>query len=386
MNESNLSDIIEKDEVLSDGEISSLIDVFEERKTDESVGEVPGGVVLEILDTEDEDEAEEEIGRRRAPGIRSIGKKEDKAGETDQLLTGLESKQSSQKVEIFFNELCSRLKTILSSSITNLLQKVSVSAERLSIEQSAYGEIVHSVLSATKNSSCIILFPFKDEALKVPDMVEIDLDLAFAMIDLFLGGDAFSIPDKGKITDFERDIISKMMTKMKSDFANLLHPSLELEDSPPRVVNYMDLGDIPHQVRPIISLPIRLTLEINHQTSISGNFVVHIPYSIIEREKLYVDNLDRENLKGAKKLSQTSIQEKAMDIPLNLQVCFPPRTITVGELLNLQEEDIIKLNTTLEDKLNVKLQEENKFLGEPLLIGKNQKAVEISDLPQGWDS
>lgn len=344
---------------------------------------------LDSLDTVDENEifSDEEI--KSLIDIERDATLEDEESGVDKKTTrmsvlGLESDQAWQKKVVFFRDLCERFEIILESSIVNLL-RISVSAEKLPIGHSTYRRVVNSAFADPENLSCIVLLPFRENNLKTPDIIELDMNLAFLMIDLNLSGDGLSIPKKSKITDFERSIMGRIMTKIKRDLTQVWHPSLELIDSPPKVLSYLDLVEVSYQEQPVISFPFRLTLQNDSSNPITGNFTVHIPYSIMSVEKLYIDNLDKADSKGTEKSSRTSIQEKVMDISLDLQVCFPPRPITVGELLNLKSGDIIKLGITTESKLNVKLEERTKFLGTPVLAG-NWRAVKISNLPPNWNT
>ena len=370
MEESDLLDIAEEGGILSNEEIEALIDVFgSEKETADSVqyGKTEKGATLEILDDTDDEESRTDKKATRLSVL------------------GLESNEAWQKKADFFKDLCDHFEIILGSSITNLFG-ISARAEKLSMGRSTYKEVIKSAFTFTdtESLSCVIFFPFKDSSMKAFDIVEIELSLAFLMVDFYLKGDGLYLPKKNKITDFERSIMSKIMKKIMYNLTQVWHPSFELADSEPKVFSCLDLGKISYQEQPVISFPFNLTLQ-NSQDAINGKFTVHIPYSIMNTDKMYIDNLGTKEMSRTKmkNSSPTSIQEKIMDVPLQLQACFPSTSITFGELLNLKKGDIIKLGITTESKLNVRLQERTRFLGIPVLV-ENWKAVKICALPSNW--
>jgi len=364
INKVNISGANE-DVILSDDEIEALIDVFGAKKrkavTTEFEDISSRGATLEILGTE---ESEEELKKDNI---------------FSSMLVGSESNQAWQKRASFFNDLCSRFELVLSNSLSSFLGGIRVFTEKLPIGRSTYRNVLDSSLADPENMSCIILFAFQDNSINVNDMVELDLNLVFLMVDLFLGGDGLVIPNKKKVTDFERNIVSKIMSKLRNDLSKIWHPSLELRASPPRVFSYLDLAETSFQEQPVITFPFKITLQNSERNTISGNFIVHIPYSIMSIDKMYIDNIDTK-AEDRKEKSQISMKEKIMDVPLCLQARFPPVSITFGELLELKKGDTIKLNITTQDKIVVKIEDKTKFLGVPRLVG-NMKAVEICDTP-----
>lgn len=346
---------------LSSTEIESLINVFEQDASTDTTqydDQLSNrNATLEILDT-----AVEDVPIDKEPSRLSVS-------------SGVESKKAWQKKLIFFQDLCTRFEVILRTYITSLL-RVSTRAEKLPIGRSTYRDVVNSSFNSDKRL-CIIMFPFEYDT-DVYDIIELDLNLVFFMVDLYLGGDASSIPNKNEITDFERIVISKMIGDIRTSMSQIWHPELELIDRPPKVLSFRDLADSSYKDQSVMTFPFRMTLQNGDQSPINGRFVVHISDVIKDMDEMYIDVRDKKatSKNGMKDASKASMEEKVMEIPLWLQVRFPARKITFGELLKLKEGDLIKLGVTIRDKVNVKLQEKDKFHGKLVLAG-NMKAVEI---------
>ena len=113
------------------------------------------------------------------------------------------SRESSR----LLHSLHSNYARYLGSSLSEILM-TTVDVECVHIEQLAYEEYLASLLAP----SCIGVFSM--EPLETLGAIEINLMLAFSIIDRVLGGSGISEPYNRKLTDIEEMVISKVMKRV----------------------------------------------------------------------------------------------------------------------------------------------------------------------------
>ena len=64
---------------------------------------------------------------------------------------------------------------------------------------------------------------------------------------------------------------------------------------------------------------------------------------------------------------------------LSISVKLGTTELNIKKILNLKKGDVILMNTKVNGKLSVAIEDEEKFLGYPGIIGK-KKAVRITDI------
>ena len=265
-------------------------------------------------------------------------------------------------------EVYDKLARLLGNSFSALLQH-SMEVEFVSTEIVKYTECI----SAFSNPTSFTIFTM--DPLIGSAMMAIEPRLVYSLIDCMFGGD-------GKPTERVREftlIEQRMMRKFALEvFANLekawkivdpITVVLKKTEIKPEFVHLASANDL--MVLIVFSVK-------GHE--FSGNLHFCIPYLMLEpiKEKLsskYLREKDMEHHWSAQ------LEMLLQDTPVTLIAELGITTRSISDLLDLQVDDVIQLNTGPEDLVNLTVDHIPKFLGFPGII-KGNRAVEIAALHQ----
>jgi len=204
-------------------------------------------------------------------------------------------------------------------------------------------------------------------------MIVIEPDLLFSLIDCMFGGKGKTVSQVREFTLIEQRAIKIFVIEVLKNFEKawkIIHSvevSLKDTENNPRFVRLVDPNDS----------AMVIVFSINGD-EFSGKIYFCIPYLMLEpfKDKLSYGNLT--NLETDNKWNaelQALLQETRVSITTELGMT----THTVSELLNLQQGDVVKLNTGPHDPVTVKVEGVPKFQGVPGVV-KGNRAVEITAL------
>jgi flagellar motor switch protein FliM len=260
----------------------------------------------------------------------------------------------------------------LSGNLGTLLRK-RLEVNPISVDMTKFGEFMRSLPVPTSINL------FKMNPLRGSALLVIDTRLVFAFVENFFGGSGTQPKVEGReFTPIEQGIIKKVVLTSLRELEHAWHPIHEIEIEFQR-------SEINPQFASIIppsDVVVVVTFEIELENAV-GNLIVALPYATIEpiRSKLYA-SYQSERLE----IDQTwlnRMKERLMDTPLELVVNLGTTTLTTRQLLDLDEGDILVLDTDLEDDLMAKVEGLPKFRGKPgkkkgnkaFLISQEEKSV-----------
>ncbi len=282
------------------------------------------------------------------------------------------SRESSR----LLHSLHSNYARYLGSSLSEILM-TTVDVECVHIEQLAYEEYLASLLAP----SCIGVFSMGP--LETLGAIEINLMLAFSIIDRVLGGSGISEPYNRTLTDIEEMVISKVMKRvlkvLQESWQQSLKMKLNLErlESSPRLIRLTAKDD------PVVLILLNVKLK-----DISNIMSLCLPLMSIKRvlegtrsrAELSSENGSSRGMGDCphEKIESYSNEMYTHILGLNvtLSAQYESSPVTLGDFLELQKGDIIKLQSTSKDRVLIFVEGQKRFHGEPGVV-KGQRAIRI---------
>jgi len=260
---------------------------------------------------------------------------------------------------------------VTASSLSSYL-RAGTTVSLSSIEQVVYDEYIHQLA----NPTLVNLIELQPLAGRI--VVEMNMNLGLAMLDRMMGGPGTVSARQAELTDIEmallRSLGSTVSAALKDGWA-------AVADLQPVLVETVLNADLVQAALPgdIAAL---LLFEI-HTLNMSGMLSICVPHPVIE------PLMDRLNTQawfssGSRKAGSDDDRQKLADgirdARLPIAVELGSTTISVGELLDIREGDVIRLDRSAEGDLPVLAGKRARFLGRPGTLGGN-RAIQVTGLP-----
>lgn len=345
---------MKREEILSQEEIDALMQVFSKKASTE-----PHSYACPEALRRDEATSETQV--EHSDFI------EDEIEEKDNLKKRIDKnfqklkKQSKRISELFSHSLVSSLSELLRRDV---VLKNSV------VEQPLFFE---DFFASMNNPSCIGVLTF--EMSKITALLELDLNLAYSIIDITLGGSGDNlIKSKRALTDLELKLMRKPMEQILFSLDKALNLKLQLEE--------------------VLTYPSSINLNSYHEVVVPFAFDI-MPEEYIQNPPTYMitftlprialesqfsnQNTIKIDLKKGDKYLEAIKKSPLIDVPLRLVAQIHSAEITIGKLMEMKIGETIVLGMHKDDDLiEVELSVEGcpKFKGKLGAIGR-YKAVEI---------
>ncbi|NGQ94016.1 flagellar motor switch protein FliM [Brevibacillus sp. SYP-B805] len=264
------------------------------------------------------------------------------------------------------HENYARLLTTYFSAQLRTFVQISVA----SVDQLPYDEFIRSIPKMT------ILNIFEAPPLEGRMVMEVNPNIAYAMLDRLLGGQG-SIPDKmGALTEIETTVMEKVFSKALDSFHDAWKQIIELDP-------YLEVMEMNPQFMQIVS-PNEIVAVISFSTKIgdtTGMINLCLPHVVIEpiMPKLSGQYWFSTQKKSRDEHEKIRLEEHVKTAKLPIIAELGTSTITVGEFLSLAKGDVIQLDQSIESKLKIKVGERLKYLGQPGTL-KGRVAVQIDEV------
>ncbi|WP_026689891.1 flagellar motor switch protein FliM [Alteribacter aurantiacus] len=263
------------------------------------------------------------------------------------------------------HENFSRLLTTQMSAQLRTYVQMSVA----SVDQLPYEEFIRSVPRRT------ILTVFEPIPMDGRLLMEVNPNVAYAMLDRLLGGKGEALNKSEGLTEIETKIISQLFQKMLYTYQEAwksieaFNPVMEeLEENP----QFLQLVS-PNETVVVISLETLIG-------EASGMINFCLPHLVIEHllPKLSVHLWMQEKHKERLPFEEESLKKNVKKAFLPISVELGRSSITIQEFLQLDKHDVIELNQQTDSPLTVCVGDEPKFLAQPGRQKKNM-AVQITE-------
>lgn len=278
------------------------------------------------------------------------------------------SKEQLNTIEVISENYCRLITTYLSGQL-----RTRVNTKVVSVEQLTYEEFIRSIPNPT------ILNIFGLEPFEGKAILELNPHLAFYIIDRLFGGPGTTNMEGRALTEIEKAIISKTVTKLldffKDAWANLikLKPEFESLETNPSFSQIVS----PTEMVVLITLGVQLgetegfaniCLPCFMLEPISNNLTARFWYGTSAKEQT------------AEYLQYLKLRVKKAKVPV--RAILGETTITLKELLDLQKGDVIALNNSSDEEVNIVVGSKTKFKGNIGLSGSHLAVQITKAIPQ----
>lgn len=242
-----------------------------------------------------------------------------------------------------------------------------------STDQIPYEEFIRSIPKMT------ILNVYEVPPLDGRIIMEVNPNIAYAMMDRVLGGKGVSVNKVENLTEIETRIMSNLFEKA---FENLQEAWSTIVDIEPILTDF----EVNPQFLQLVS-PNDTVIVISLNTQIgetSGMINICIPHVVLEpiipklSAHYWMQATQKERIPEEMKMLEQRINNADLTIASELG----KTTITIEDFLLLDIGDVIDLNKSIDAPLTIKVGEVPKYLGQPGKVGKNL-AIQILDILKG---
>lgn len=256
----------------------------------------------------------------------------------------------------------------LAAQISSIMRSI-VEIQLHSVDQMTYGEFLMSLPSPTSFNV------FSIKPLDGSCVIEINPSIAFPMIDRLLGGLGESFESTRELTDIELNLLDAIlrivMQRLKEAWGPIteMYPVVETKESSPNVVQVVSQNEI----------VIMVVMEI-----IIGNSsgMINLCYPVIYLEPILSRLANRDIMLGetsAKKSRNKELKALVSRAEVFTEAMIGEADLSVGELLDLEAGDVIRLNRVADDHAIVSIDKKDLFLAE-IGLHRFRKSIKIESL------
>lgn len=263
-------------------------------------------------------------------------------------------------------EVYDKFGTLLGRSLPGMLQRP-LEVQFVPTEMHKYEEFINTFSSPT-SFHLFGMAPLIGNA-----VLAIEPQLVFSLIDCMFGGDGKPTGKVREFTMIEQRMLDRVAVLLLEDFQRAwatvcpIRAAVKRTESKPEFIHLAAPNDW------VLTIVLAVKSD-----EFSGNIKIGIPYLMLEpiKEKLsskYLQQKDKDHSWGPQ------LMKLLQDIRVTLIAELGKTTQTVGELLKLEVQDVIHLNTGPEDLVTLSVEWVPKYRGYPGVI-KGNRAVEITTL------
>jgi flagellar motor switch protein FliM len=294
---------------------------------------------------------------------------EEAKSETEVVAYNLTSQNIMLRDQFYaLEEVYDKFATLFEAHLSSVLQR-SMEVEFVSTEMVKYQECI-SAFSSPTSFTVFTMDPLIGSA-----MLAIEPRLVYSLIDCMFGGDGKPTERMREFTLIEQRMVRRFATEVLTNFQlawKTIDPisiAIKRAEIKPDFVHLAS----PNELMVVIVFAVK-------GQEFSGNIHLCIPYLMLEPIK---DKLSSKYLQGKNQEHTWSEQLEMLlqDTPVTIIAELGITSRSVKDLLNLQVNDVLQLNTGPEDLITLTVDHVPKYLGFPGII-KGNRAVEIAALLQ----
>jgi flagellar motor switch protein FliM len=267
-----------------------------------------------------------------------------------------------------FRSIHDKMARSASSQISAIMRSI-VEIQLHSVDQMTYGEFLMSLPNPTSFNV------FSIKPLEGNGVLEVNPSIAYPMIDRILGGRGEPFENNREFSDIElslfETILKVMMDTLREAWGIVaeLTPAIESKESSPNVVQIVAQNEI----------VIMVVMEIIIGQS-SG--MMNICYPVIALEPLLPKLASRDlmlNESGSKKSRNQELRVLLGGANINFEAILGETTMSLKELLDLEKDDILKLERSVQEGVLVTVDNKDKFIAD-VGIQRYRKSVKVREL------
>jgi flagellar motor switch protein FliM len=264
------------------------------------------------------------------------------------------------------DEVYDKFVNLLNVGLAGSLQRA-IEVKQVSKEIVKFGEFMHAFSNPTGFSI------YTMEPLIGASLLAVEPNLCFALIDSMFGGAGRPLPKVREFTQIEQRMLSKFYSDVLIELEKAWQVAYTIKvlqkktETKPEFVNLVSPSDL------VLIFVFSVSGE-----EFSGNIHVCTPFLMLEpvKERLSSRYLREKERAHAFRAPLTILLR---DTKVNLVVELGRTLSTIGRILELEKDDIVKINAGPQDPVVIKVEGKPKYLGMPGTL-KGSRAVRISAL------
>ncbi len=271
------------------------------------------------------------------------------------------SREQIRRIEYLHNTFMRRASMSLAALLRGF---VKVSTEK--VDEVSYSRFIDSIPSPRAT------FTFSAEPLEGVGILDIDLRVAFAIIDRVLGGKGAPIEQLRELTAIEQTVASRVaeaiLKELEFAWTTLSHVSIDVAG----FASNPDFFQVYAGNTSVVVVDLKIETE-----NCPGTMRLAYPYPMFEP---VLRDIAKTQAFVSKKQPDKDAMAKLMRIvPIEVSVRLPRSMVRMGEIANIQVGDVLVLDTHVDDEVEVFAQGKKVFEGRP---GRHRTrlAIKISNV------
>ncbi len=265
-----------------------------------------------------------------------------------------------------FRGIHDKMARSISSQISAIMRSI-VEIQLHSVDQMTYGEFLMSLPNPTSFNV------FSMKPLEGNGVLEINPSIAFPMLDRILGGKGEPFEASREFSDIElslfETILKVMMATLREAWGPVaeLYPQVESKESSPNVVQIVAQNEI--------VVMVVMEIIIGHSSG-----MMNICYPVIALEPILPKLASRDlmlNETSSKKSRNQELQVLLGGAHVNVDVNLGYAELSLMELLDIKEGDILRLNIPADDVVSVSVDGKERFIAE-MGLHRFRKSIKIT--------
>jgi flagellar motor switch protein FliM len=260
---------------------------------------------------------------------------------------------------------------VTASSLSSYLRSATT-VSLSSIEQVVYDEYVHQL----SNPTLVNLVELQPLSGRI--VVEMNMNIGLAMLDRMMGGSGQVNARRAELTDIEMALLRSLGATISAGLRDGWTAVAELQPVLVETVLNADLvqAALPGDIAALLMFEL-------HTLGMSGTISICVPHPVIEplmdrlNTQAWFSSSSRKN--GAEN-DRLKLAESIRDARLPITVELGSTTISIGELLDVRRDDVIRLDRGLEAELPIRAGKRARLMGRPGTLGGN-RAIQVTGVP-----
>ncbi|MFZ0964656.1 MAG: flagellar motor switch protein FliM [Terriglobia bacterium] len=244
----------------------------------------------------------------------------------------------------------------------------------VSAEQLNYGEFLQRIPEVTYLVSMAL------RPVAVSAAIELDLPLAFPIIDVLLGGPGRAEAAVREITEIEEQILESVVRIIGRELENTWHPVLEVQFTFDQRLRQADISRLMPPSEKILSLSFEIRMP-----EARGMLNVALPAAVSNAlMRKLTQQASYRKQRGS--VDSTSQMRRRLDhCTFPVQLVLPEQPVRVSQILSLEQGDVLKLNYSLGDTGNLLVSNKALFNAHPVRL-RDRRAAQVDGRVRSLDT
>jgi len=299
-----------------------------------------------------------------------------KAGMPERTLAACNFRQSARISKEQLRSV-SQLHELFARNLTHSLGaylRLAFEVNLVSAEQLNYGEFLQRIPEVTYLVSLTL------RPMEVSAAMEIDLPLAFPIIDVLLGGPGRAEAAVREVTEIEEQILESVVRILGRELENTWHPVLEVQFTFDQRLRQADISRLMPPNEKILSLSFEIRMP-----EVRGMLNVALPAAVSNALLRKLTQQASYRKQRGTTDAASRIRRRLDHCVFPLQLVLPDQRVCVSQILALERGDVLKLNCPLGQTANLLVSGRVLFRARPVRI-KGYRAAQVDGRVRSLDS